>query len=73
MNYFQLAKDLTQNHLSGLTIQAQLSDCVALARKLRDEPYAYDRDGKMEFELDIRDLCSKLLLLEAEYLGGDEI
>jgi hypothetical protein len=51
----------------------KLRDCLDLARKLRDEPYPYEKvDGKTEYERDVITLTEKLGLLDAEYLANKE-
>lgn len=52
--------------LMGLEIN--IMSIVNLSEKLRDHSYAYDKDGKVEFEEDIKTLADQISLLKNRFL-----
>lgn len=51
-----------------LGLEVNIMSIVSLSEKLRDHSYPYDKDGKLEFEEDIKNLADQISLLKNRFL-----
>lgn len=61
--------DLIEKNSTGTKdlVREKLAEALTLGRKIRDKPYAYDEDGKAEFEFDLVQLVDLISITLSLY------
>ncbi len=67
LEHLDEAFKLIDKALKPKLVAEYLAEAMVLAKKLRDNSYAYDADGKAEFEFDIVELADKISLAQRAY------
>lgn len=67
----EMQRELRKYEKAKTLLGLNLAELIRLTKKLRDNEYRYDRDGKIEFEEDIRQAAELAVEAQNEFMNGD--